>query len=332
MALSVAGEAEETWSLLRDAIVFHEHHGDGVCPVCGVPAALTKPWRQAAEERLKELEWTASEASKIKGEVAQLKARARGFLASAPKSLEQASVDGIDASDALAAWDVWSIDVDSLTLDQLADHVESYILDLVEAVPALQKQASEVLERREDEWRPIAVALTAWLQDAREAVRLGEKVKALKGAESWLKEAFDEVRAARFEPIANASIAIWNQLRMQSNVELRRVILAGSKTQRRVELDVTVDDVEGAALGVMSQGELHSLALSLFFPRVTLPDSPFRFLVIDDPVQSMDPAREMGSRGSSRSKRRRDRSSCSRMTIGWRSRSDNSASKRRSSK
>ena len=59
-------------------------------------------------------------------------------------------------------------------------------------------------------------------------------------------------------------------------------------------LDVTVDGVEGAALGVMSQGELHSLALSLFVPRATLPESPFRFIVIDDPVQSMDPSRVDG--------------------------------------
>jgi len=44
----------------------------------------------------------------------------------------------------------------------------------------------------------------------------------------------------------------------------------------------------------MSQGELHSLALSLFIPRATLPASPFRFIVIDDPVQSMDPARVDG--------------------------------------
>ena len=50
----------------------------------------------------------------------------------------------------------------------------------------------------------------------------------------------------------------------------------------------------GAALGVMSQGELHSLALSLFIPRATLPESPFRLIVIDDPVQSMDPARVDG--------------------------------------
>ncbi len=52
-----------------------------------------------------------------------------------------------------------------------------------------------------------------------------------------------------------------------------------------------MDGVEGVALGVMSQGELNALALCLFMPRASLPESPFRFMVIDDPVQSMDPAR-----------------------------------------
>jgi hypothetical protein len=89
-------------------------------------------------------------------------------------------------------------------------------------------------------------------------------------------------------------MATWQHLRQHSNVELGRIELAGTKSQRRVTLDVTVDGVAGAALGVMSQGELHSLALSLFLPRATLPASPFRFIVIDDPVQSMDPARVDG--------------------------------------
>lgn len=51
---------------------------------------------------------------------------------------------------------------------------------------------------------------------------------------------------------------------------------------------------DSSALGVMSQGELHARALSLFLPRATLPASTFRFLVIDDPVQSMDQARVDG--------------------------------------
>ncbi|WP_256668704.1 hypothetical protein, partial [Nocardia cyriacigeorgica] len=43
-----------------------------------------------------------------------------------------------------------------------------------------------------------------------------------------------------------------------------------------------------------SQGELHALGLSLFLPRATVEDSPFRFVMIDDPVQAMDPAKVDG--------------------------------------
>jgi hypothetical protein len=72
------------------------------------------------------------------------------------------------------------------------------------------------------------------------------------------------------------------------------VRLEGSNTKRRVALDVTVDGVGGTALGVMSQGELHALSLALFLPRAMLDHSPFRFLLIDDPVQAMDPAKVEG--------------------------------------
>src|SRR5207237_5725460 len=84
---------------------------------------------------------------------------------------------------------------------------------------------------------------------------------------------------------------LWQYLRLQSNVDLEVVALAGSGVTRRPVLTVDVDGVETDALSVMSQGELSSIALSLFLPRATLPESPFRFVVIDDPVQSMDPVR-----------------------------------------
>jgi hypothetical protein len=109
-----------------------------------------------------------------------------------------------------------------------------------------------------------------------------------------MKKAGVELRNERFQPIADEARRIWDILKLQSNVELGRPELDGTGTRRRVKLDVTVDGVEGAALGVMSQGELHSLALSLFLPRATMSESPFRFLVIDDPVQSMDPSRVDG--------------------------------------
>ena len=39
---------------------------------------------------------------------------------------------------------------------------------------------------------------------------------------------------------------------------------------------------------------LSAVPLALFLPRATMPESPFRFVVVDDPVQAMDPARVDG--------------------------------------
>ena len=140
----------------------------------------------------------------------------------------------------------------------------------------------------------MATELRDWVPQALAAVEAQAQVAELKKAESWFKDVQADMRAERFRPIADRAKAIWRQLRQQSNVELEDVALKGTATQRSVALDVTVDGVAGAALGVMSQGELNALALSLFMPRATLPESPFRFMVIDDPVQSMDPSRVDG--------------------------------------
>ena len=96
------------------------------------------------------------------------------------------------------------------------------------------------------------------------------------------------------QPLAEESGRIWETLRQESNIDLGGITLTGAGNHRRVAIDVSVDGVEGAALGVMSQGELHALGLALFIPRATSPESPFRFLLIDDPVQAMDPAKVDG--------------------------------------
>jgi len=133
--------------------------------------------------------------------------------------------------------------------------------------------------------------MAAWLAQAAKALKGNAAVKPLKAAEAWLKEQAASIRNERFAPIKEKAQQIWSQLRLQSNVALEDIRLTGSAARRSVDLDVTVDGTKGAALGVMSQGEQNALALSLFIPRATLPESPFRFLVIDDPVQSMDPSR-----------------------------------------
>lgn len=143
-------------------------------------------------------------------------------------------------------------------------------------------------------WRPLSQGVALWLPHAEQFAAVKDHVDQLKEAEDWWKAATEEIRDERFQPIADRAIATWRQLRLQSNVDLGAVELEGTSTRRKVALKVTVDGKDAEALGVMSQGELHSLALSLFLPRATLPDSPFRFICVDDPVQSMDPARVEG--------------------------------------
>jgi hypothetical protein len=206
--------------------------------------------------------------------------------------LIEIGLEGLDT--ARQAWDAWHAGASLSDLLTLAEHLESQHTAFVAAIEQLKKSAAEELRRRQDRWKPIAEELAAWLPSAKSARRGAAELPRIKAAEDWLKKVAADIRNQRFAPIADQAMATWRFLRQNSNVELGRIELSGAKSQRRVTLDVTVDGIAGAALGVMSQGELHSLALSLFLPRATLTESPFRFVVIDDPVQSMDPARVDG--------------------------------------
>jgi hypothetical protein len=109
-----------------------------------------------------------------------------------------------------------------------------------------------------------------------------------------VRAAAADLQTERLAPIAEAAARNWERLRHESNVTLERFYLRKSGNVRAAEVDVRVDGSEASAFGVMSQGELHALAVSVFLPRAGFVESPFRFMVIDDPVQSMDPAKVDG--------------------------------------
>ena len=290
-----AGEARELAELLRSGA--RAPRAPRRRDLSGLrPGPLNADWRTRTGTKVAELREEAGEAAELERETRMTLGRVPLVLAAPPPVLERAADVGIDTGAVERAWSAYAAggapDEDLLAL---ADHLESRIGPLVEAAGVVRATAQAEVDRREDAWRPLAVELGRWLATARAADARAARTKDLKSAEDWLK---DDQRARsgaeRFEPIATEAIAHWAALRQQSSVELERVMLEGTGNQRRVDLMVTVDGVEGAALGVMSQGELHAIALSLFLPRATLPESPFRFVVIDDPVQSMDPARVDG--------------------------------------
>lgn len=289
-----AAEADRVAGLLEAALDFHDHHGDNNCPVCGREAALDATWHDDATADATRLRERAAAVTQARELVAAARRRAEELIDLPPQALQDAAIRGLDVVTAARDWQHWWDGGRSADPSSLANHIEASYPVLAASLEQVRKTAETELERRQHEWRPLTRQLAAWLAEAFEVQAEAEMLPRLKAAERWLKDTMSTLRDDRFEPIAAETIGLWNLLRQHSNVELGSVALEGSGPRRRVALEVTVDGVEGAALGVMSQGELHALALSLFLPRATLPESPFRFLVIDDPIQSMDPARVDG--------------------------------------
>jgi len=301
VAVSAAKEIERTDAakalrraeLLDKALALHLHDGDGDCPICGSEAALSGEWHKEAEKEAQSLRAEAKAADKAARQRQAAEKSARALIASPPECVAKASSFELDGADTEHAWKIWS-ETSELEDLALAEAIEARAPALTEAIDSLREQAQQQLSEREDAWRPVARSLTEWIPGARRLMEEADTLKDLKSAEDFVRETATALRNERFLPIKTEVKEIWELLRTQSNVELEDVTFEGKTTSRRVNLEVTVDGTQGAALGVMSQGELHALALSLFLPRATLDQSPFRFLVIDDPVQSMDPARVDG--------------------------------------
>ncbi|MEJ7764695.1 MAG: AAA family ATPase [Acidimicrobiales bacterium] len=272
-----AERAARTANLLRAALAFHAAHGDQPCPICGA-GALDSDWRTAAD----------ADASRLESEAASWRDAQRSAVAASEAVRRLPHVPGVTSWEA-ARNSAGPLDVDQLR--RLAD-------DLEEGAGAAQASidaAGVELAGREDVWSPLAARVLAYVTMRRRADALDGDLKAAKAAETWLKDAHHDLRNRRLEPIASGAAKVWGLLRQESNVELGGLQLTGTQGYRRaVEVAVTVDGDASAGLAVMSQGEVNALALSIFIPRATLPGSPFGFLVIDDPVQAMDPAKVDG--------------------------------------
>lgn len=297
---SGAGQALELARLLSSALAHHLAHGAGDCPVCGREGALDERWRVRTEQEIARLHAQARAAKDARDEAGQARAAARALILPVPRLLAGEPIGSADPVAAREAWAAWTTQASKPDeegpegLRQLAGHLARAWPRLQAAVQALADAAGAELQSREDRWAPVAAEVAAWAKRAKDAEAAAQALPALKAAIRWLKDATDDIRNERLAPLGSQAREIWAQLRQESNINLGAIRLTGSGPRRQVDMQVTVDGAQSPALGVMSQGEVNALALSIFLPRATLPASPFRFLVIDDPVQAMDPAKVEG--------------------------------------
>jgi recombinational DNA repair ATPase RecF len=294
LAQQEAGRAAELAALLQSALTLTDKTGDAACPVCDTPDVIDAAWRErtAAEvTRLRDAAKALQDAQRLQRE---LERGAQALCGAPPVWLADPRLDDAVAGRAREAWQAWRDGQRIEDADALAKHLDQRAAPLVEALAGLAAWAEREIAARQDVWQPIAQKLGPWVEAARAANRGQQQLADLKRAEDWVKQAIDELRNERFQPIAAKARENWALMRLQSNVDLTAIELEGTGKAQSVGLRVTVDGKPAGALGVMSQGELNSLALSLFLPRASLPVSPFGFVIVDDPVQAMDPARVEG--------------------------------------
>jgi DNA repair exonuclease SbcCD ATPase subunit len=274
--------------LLEGGIEFYNRHGDRPCPVCG-EGSLDDKWALAARAEL-ERELAAAGALKAARAAAT---QARSAVVSLVRSVPRPPSSGEDLSELPAAREAYERFAELAVDDDLAlvDHVAATLPELDRAYSALRQEASSLIQQRADQWEPVAVRLAAWVGKAEAVAEAESQLNLATQALKWLQTNAGELRNERIAPLADEAKRIWAELRQESNVDLGAIRLEGQKTTRRVVLTAAVDGTETEAFGVMSQGELQALALAIFIPRATSPESPFRFVVLDDPIQAMDPSK-----------------------------------------
>ena len=285
---TLADGTRERVDLLQAALRFHDHLGDAECPVCG-RGRVDSDWAEEtvraitrAEATLGEYRTAAAELERSRSAAIELIGRVETFD----------EVNGLDLQ-ALATYrDAAAVAHERPAGDEeLAAHLESALVTVAAAADSLRAEAADALAKRENTWAPIAAQIGGWVPIEQGARELDGTVKTMTAAKKWMNDHAGPFRNLRLEAIAAHARKIWGQLRQESNVGLCEITLQGSATRRRAVLGGSVDGQPTKALSVMSQGELHALALALFLPRATAVNSPFRFVVLDDPIQAMDPSK-----------------------------------------
>ncbi|WP_238419510.1 AAA family ATPase [Gordonia sp. 'Campus'] len=281
---------EQRSDLLQRALEFRSAHDDEApaCPVCG-EGVLTVAWEHHAREAI------AAEGSQL-AMYREARRHVHEHEQSARRLFESlrdvARVEDTELYTLTAYRDAFGVaSALPVAVEDLPSHIEANLPPVVEALAALRTEAASAMADLQDAWAPIAEEALEWLALERRARETDGTVKTIEEARTWVQENSQRFRAQRLEPISEGARAIWSQLRQESDVEISEIALEGKRTHRKAVLRGHVDGKPAGALSVMSQGELHALALALFLPRATSSASPFRFIVLDDPIQAMDPAK-----------------------------------------
>jgi recombinational DNA repair ATPase RecF len=286
-----------TTLLAQQASLLADNRLHDVCPVC---RAQGRGWQKLA----------ADEAARLSGltkELGEAEAMAAKALKEVIAALPVALVDparrllgavgdpGVDTR--IAQWDslvgrgmrlsAATVSADALAslLDEAADLAiwyapirERILLQRDELVAAQATVRTHV-----QTWLDALAKARPALARLQVATRLNDRV------DRWLRTARTDI----FEPIGEQVKRLWTVLNPDADLKLTDISLRGG-TQRQMGVSLGLAD-GGVVLpsgrnssALLSTGQRNALSLATYLPRATQPQSPFGFLVLDDPIHAFD--------------------------------------------
>ena len=270
------------------------------CPVCG---AVGQRWDEVALEQERALSEVLSTYDKAKDALeARLKAIV-GVLPKVPAVLDVVTSLGdleADASGLKGRWElVWgsavALKVDDLTADSV-DSIIASIAKVRKERDALAKRLDTLRAAQSGQDARLKVAVETWLENAnlaKDEIARRDPADKLKG---WVDSQIKSTRDLLFQPISDGAKEIWNCLNPESDLGLTGLGIAGG-TQRQqkilpgLEIGGVMVPTSAEGVRVLSTGQRNALSLATYLPRSAQSSSPFRFLVLDDPIQAFDGSR-----------------------------------------
>lgn len=283
---ALSATSSQVVDLLALALEIDQQKQDSTCPVCGVQT-ITDEWRTNTRELLGDRQQKQYQLEK---QLKPLQAQRKELLEYI-SAYSLAPLDGVDESIGLAAA---ASKVEQLISENKFSMILDSCLDLASQVE-VASAAAEVLATLESEvGNPLHSAAISWLNASKTLVLDQDELFVLKKAKTWMGSQIDLLRTERLSEINGQVLGTWAKMNPSNAPAIEPLQLNGRKNKRVLNLRCVVGEEDVNARSILSQGQLHALALSVFLPRALRKESPFGFLVIDDPVQAFDSSKIEG--------------------------------------
>ena len=276
---------QEAWAkLLEQAILLFDtsEHDQIQCPICD-QASLGAEWRQNAAAQLAVRRLATTKRSELRNQITDLRQRLLSVLAPLQDLAAPDQLPGVSDLTAIANTAVNEVRT-SNDIHQLGQLLSA----TANTFEAIRSEAESIRESDQNRLKPAIEACREWIVAEQLCCDFRNSKRDLESARDWVAVEIDRQREYRMTALSTEASRIWQTLSPGDSLEIEPMQLLGSKSKRKLDLNCQTEGQSAKARSILSVGQMHALALSLFIPRATHADSPFGFLLIDDPIHALD--------------------------------------------